>query len=423
MFKNLSSTLSVLLILFSNLYSQSPAFYENYKIPAFTTTYFKIGALNNTFYNYIPYNNPPTFINYQDDDTKTSFGLNLDTYFDYYKQDQKSNFEIQLSPYISTSTYTYKDTSQKQNDGTYYDISSAFSLNYTRYFGNDYKGFHLYSSLANNTHFSRDHSLSDKYFTNSSNYDIPVEIGFGLGRITNVYPVALAIAVLQVTNSPLNDSLVNIVSEIIDKYNSGYYSAKFKDNADLQFYQDIATTLNKPDDILKIQQIFTYRYIISTRSIGYLGEIIGGYDFFNDANKNLSSIGIKGAYSLPIGYDWQLNASLIINKYFPKLYYNYNYLFNTNGSISLNYNINYRFSISLNASVAYSNRVDDSNGSMDEYSNYTSISANYFLMNMFSITGSFSYQTNRAIFKEDSYNQNQYNKTTNFNIGFYYYIF
>jgi hypothetical protein len=141
-------------------------------------------------------------------------------------------------------------------------------------------------------------------------YHLELQIGGGYGRVTNAYPAALAIAMAKELGGGLSNADILKTTDIIAKYPE-YYN-KYKDDVAIKFYGDIASALGKPDQTMKIMQIYNSPvYHISSRWWGWNVRGFFKNQFMikpEPAENPKGMLAFSGAYAKPMGLDKQLYA-------------------------------------------------------------------------------------------------------------------
>ena len=145
---------------------------------------------------------------------------------------------------------------------------------------NNYRGLFLYADPA----FNYNYNFEQKVNTHL----IELSLGVGYGRIIGVKNVVQAYIIAKEIGADLSDDILLKIATTIEKYNNGFYYAKFRDDADIEFYKDIAALTNKPEKALKIEQILSSSlYKTSERFVGW--QIKGGVNFTYLDQQNLQN--------------------------------------------------------------------------------------------------------------------------------------
>jgi hypothetical protein len=142
------------------------------------------------------------------------------------------------------------------------------------------------------------------------NQHLELNLGAGYGRVTNATPVAFAVAIAKDVGGGASNEKVLKIAEIIDQWPQ--YQYKYKDDAEIMFYNDLAKAAGKPEAAMKVRQIYTASYYhISTRSVGW--HVRGSYNnqFMispEPAENPKGSFLLRGDYAKPLDLDKQVLA-------------------------------------------------------------------------------------------------------------------
>jgi hypothetical protein len=141
-------------------------------------------------------------------------------------------------------------------------------------------------------------------------YHLELKLGGGYGRVTNAYPVAVAIAIAKELGGGVSNADVLKTADIIGKYSE--YANKYKDDVSIKFYGDLAASIGKPDQTMKVMQIYNSPvYHISQRWWGWQARAFFKNQFMikpEPAENPKGMLAIYGAYAKPMGLDKQLYA-------------------------------------------------------------------------------------------------------------------
>ena len=276
----------IISILTVNLaYSQ---LYQNFDIPTF-------------YYRSLQLNGDPG-INIESSGGESSTNIDVDAEYGYMFQ----------SPSL---TYQYGAALDYDWDEDNYDFKLIIPFSIDQYFGHS-RGLFGFASGDFDSNISGTGDFNDEN-------DLNLTIGAGFGRIVSAKPVAQAVAIASELGGASNTAILTMAG-IISKWNSGWYSSTYKDNATLQYYNDLAAAAGKPNAAMKIQQITTNPvYTIQDRSVGWemkagftdnylkkAGESTGLYYFLGTPIGGSMRIGfsLETNYAMPIGLNQQITA-------------------------------------------------------------------------------------------------------------------
>ena len=223
----------------------------------------------------------------------------------------KYDFESQ-SPAMS---YSYGATLDYESDGdgagpgegtSDWDISVPFSVN--KYFADSRGVF----GFASGTLLMRG---GDQVPDGSDDTgDLNMTIGAGYGRVISARPVAQAAAIAGELGGASNAAILEMAS-IISKGNSGWYTNEHKDNAMVEYYNDLAAASGNSSAAMKIIQITTNPiYQISNRWTGW--EVKAGLtnNYMQEDGDDSGDLSLLGRYAMVMGDDAQVMASFGYDK-------------------------------------------------------------------------------------------------------------
>lgn len=229
-------------------------------------------------------------------------------------------------------------------------------------------------------------------------------VGFGYGRVIGVRNVVQAYIISDELGLSLNDDSLLKLAEIIEKYENGFYLSYYRDDSEIQFYDDIAEIIGEEGHAAKIDQILNSPiYKTSTRYIGWdfrfginnIYATIQDFDASASASEYVGDLFASVRYALPIEFNKQLIASAI---------YSYN-LTNDDPtrtpklglSSSFTIDHNYKWSSSLSANY----RMAFFEGSDKLANTHISLRTDYLLSNRFSVLAALNY--NKDSWGEDPF--------------------
>ncbi len=383
--------LALAIILFCSALSfgQSVSLLESYEIPTYSYNSLMLGSGN--FISYSQFEEPDL----ESESKRLSIMLELDNYS--YNQTPAKTISTDCRTYFR---YNSIKTTDSSNDFEYraLELRLLFNRNANWYF-EDNKGVFIHSGIVINDRFDfRDYNNN----TFSSSYSIP--IGVGYGRIIGVKNVAQSYIIAKEIGADLSDESLLKLAEIIEKFNNDYYRAEYKDDAEIEFYSDLAEITGKPEKALKIKQIISSPiYKTSERFTGWhikggvYNNLINGGNlsdgFFDDINYRLNLFASL-RYTLPTDYNRQLMLSL-------------NYLKHLKGGddlsiygASASYSIDHKFRWSSSLVIDYVLATQESANNLKNL--IISLQSDYVLLNSMSVNASVNYH--RTAFYDNQFN-------------------
>jgi len=207
-------------------------------------------------------------------------------------------------------SYSYGSDLEYESNGatetTEWDLDVPFSVN--KYFGDSHGVFGFADGNLNM--FG-----GDAYEGVDDTKDLNLTVGAGYGRVISAKPVAQANAIAGELGGA-SDAAVLEMAGIISKWNSGWYHMEHKDNATVQYYNDLADASGNSGSAMKIQQITTNAvYNISDRSIGWYVQAGLSDNYMKaEGDESKGDMQIKAGYAKPIGNDKQLSAMFQYDK-------------------------------------------------------------------------------------------------------------
>ncbi len=363
------------------VFSQSTKLFDDYKIPTYSFNTLQLASQD--FLKYLKVKSDEI---HQDDE---SINVNFNLYDRFVRQSPfyTGISEVKLNYFYNMekrnefySNYPKESTYKERKDERSQMFFYINSMN--DFYINNERGIFL----------SGNFSWSYNYYTPMKNFitETGITVGGGYGRIVGLRSVVQAYIISKETGSNLSDSDIQKLSEIIEKWSNGYYS-KYKDNSDIEFYKDIISITQKPEQITKIQQILNSQiYKTAERmdgmkvnaTLGYAN--IGGDNFFFSEARDLVNISLKAEYAKPIGFDKQAYVSAEYSKNLddkensvPRL--------KLSGRFSIDHNLTWSSSLNVEYTTAYlkntSNRANFKAG----------FSTNFTIINALTAYGTVSY--------------------------------
>ena len=400
----------------SLLFCQKSSLFDSYKIP--TYTYHSLNIYGQDFFSFLKTNHLDN--GYSEEHINMTLGSN-----EYYLS--QSLMATHYAQGVALLNYS-KD---KSGTGYYGNNTESSVLSIILQSFNDW---YLTHSKGLFIHFDPALKSVYKFSDNLKSNLVDLPFGLGFGRIVNVKSIVQSYIISDELKAQLSNEDLLKLAEIIEKYDNGFYTAKYRDDSEIIFYQDIATITNKPESAKKIEQILDSPiYKTSQRQMGYevkLGInltlasaeqlLSNGNGYQSAVYDNGTDLVISGRYALPIDFDKQLIASASYSKNpddgagrMPKLSLTTTFAFDHNYHWASRIWANYK-----NASPEYG----------DKLTNFSlGLRSEYAFINTCSVYGSFSYEyrqfTEIASLQWSPVTQRE-SKTESleFHLGFNYYI-
>ena len=415
--------LFLVLVLSCYSYAQNTSLFDSYKIPRIS-----FQALDLYGNDLLNLHN----VSYNDDGSEeNSFSMNLN--LSHKMILQSPMFSNRITTYMRLNynkTTTSGSVFPSRLDETINGSIRVTSLN-NWYLDNE-KGMFLFFDpdvyIYNNRNTIKKNDSKQSLFSTS--------FGVGYGRVINVRYVVQAYIIADELECSLSDEKLHQLAELIEKREEGEYSAKYKEDHEINFYKDVASITGKPEYESKIRQIlYSNLYQTSMRETGWLVKLGTRYtynernDFYaNPVFPNAHNEIINGAdlfssfsYSLPIGFNKQFSASAEYSlnlddgrSRMPKLL------------LSADFSIDHNYLWSSQLSVFYNTAFAIGEENMNNYG--ALIRTDLVLLNRLSVNAAVQY-SNTRFFSTWQYDWNPLTercdkqKNFGFSIGFNYHIF
>jgi len=383
--------LALAIILFCSVLSfgQTVSLLESYEIPTYSYNRLTLGSGNLISYNH--YEEPDL----ESESKRLAVMLELENSF----------FNQTPAKTISTDCWTYfrynsSKASSSSNNYSYKNLNMRLMFNRNaNWYLKDDKGVFINSGVGISNMFNFWDNDDNTFI---SSYSIP--IGIGYGRVIGVKNVVQAYIIAKEIGADLSNESLLKLAEIIEKYNNDYYTAEFRDDAEIEFYNDLAEITGKPEKAMKIRQILNSPiYKTSERFTGWhikggvYNNLINGGDlsdgFFDDIDYRLDLFASL-RYTLPTDYNKQLILSL-------------NYSKNLKGGdkqsiygSSANFTIDHKYKWSSSLVVDYVLATQESASDLKNL--IISLQSDYVLLNSLSVNASVNYQ--RTAFYDHQFN-------------------
>ena len=347
----MKSRITILCIIFISFISfgQSVSLLNSYKIP--TYSYHNLRLYGQDFFNYLK-------TNYLEAGNKSEM-INVKTGLEEGLFSQSPNVTRKM---YGLMTFDFNQLNNINNQGLNSITDSSIvqfllATSNSWYFLNNNRGLFFFIDPA----FYYTYNFKQK--VNTHTIDIP--FGVGYGRIIGVKNVVQAYIIAREIGADLSDEVLLKIATLIEKYNNGYYYAKFRDDAKIEFYKDIAALTDKPDKAFKIDQILSSSlYKTSQRFVGW--QVKAGVNFtyldVQTLQSQFQSITYSTAedliasveYALPVDFDKQFLASLTYSSNLNDEIFRMP-IFNASAQFSIDHTYNWATTLFANYSVAFIN--------------------------------------------------------------------
>jgi len=403
--KNIVCSVVAFLFIPALCFGQSSSLLKSYKIP--TYSYHSIKINSSDFLDFSRINR----LGSRQSDELFNMNLNFEEFMMTQSPQKTSIVEGVLSlNYLSESqiqrykTWNYNtnkyDSKEKKITEDLFTELLVFTSATDRYFA-DEKGlfYHLGLNLINIFSNKAENPYTSRYVDNRTliTYNnFPVALGFG--RVIGVKNVVQAYIISDELGLSLKDDSLFKLAEIIEKYDNGFYRAKFRDDSEIQFFSDVAEVIGQEGNSPKIDQILNSPiYKTSTRYIGWdfrfgINNIFTSVQNFTTSYSDneyeyISDLFASIDYTLPIGFDKQVIASVNYSKNLqtddprrtPKL------------GISSCFKIDHSYKWSSSLSANYNKAFFEDSDNHNRANTRISLKTDYLLLNRFSIFAIFDY--------------------------------
>lgn len=399
-------------------FGQSSSLLEQYKIP--TYSFHNLSVSGQDFFNYFKRNT------LDNGGSNEQVNMNFNASDNYFYQSPKANMAIQTS-----LTYSYFKNSDIEPKWDYEhkteQSTGQISINTDNsWYFNDERGFFVYLESGLNGTIYSEHRPTNIF-------NLP--LGVGYGRLITVRNVVQANIISKELGANLSDDKLLKLAEVLEKYQNGYYTSKYRDDVNIEFEKDIDAITGKPEQTSKISQILNSHYyntamrmkgwmvkggVINTA--GSIDQYVGENGIYRTTNNNDGTdLFFQTAYALPINLDKQLYASLAYSKNlddkdfrFPKL--------KAEALFSIDHSFTWSSTISANYDMAFPKAGENLN------SLKLSVKSSYNLINSFYLYGSLGYnkynfsEVEGAKWSSLTYKCGKY-ETMEAHFGFNFYIF
>ncbi len=402
------------------LFAQDNSLLYSYKIP--TYSYHSMKLYGQDFLDYLKINRL--------EERKKEERLNLKLGFDEILISQSPLTTRKMYGSILYNHNSQKDITRQWSNGRYKDVehttktSSAVLglMAYNSWYLNNERGIFFYGDPGILYTYDISNSKSTSFV------DLP--LGIGYGRTIGVKSLVQSYIISEEIGAGLSDTVLLELTDIIDRYNDGYFYAKYRDDAKIEYYKEIASVTKKPEAASKIEQILNSPvYKTSERFIGWQVKLGFNLTYLDqqtwEDNKvtnysTATDLFFSAEYALPINFDKQLLATISYSKNMneedarlPKL--------NAEVKFSIDHNYHWSSSVLATYSKAFPKQGDS----------WTNIGltakTEYLFPNSFSVYATFGY-TNQE-FDETHFikwspltNKILRTESIGFHLGFNYYL-
>lgn len=367
----------------SKLVAQDAAVFTQFKIPTYEYKQLYVEGQD--------------FLNYKSQGDVSNLNMNLGGHFDWRNQSPMMTYWMSnhLS-YMSNSS----DNGTVKNDSS--TIANTLTFGARKWLMDDARGVFAFGEGTLN--YSKKNDVD-------AVKSLPLTLGAGYGRVTEERAVAQAVVVLKELGADVSNENILKLAEILRKNSDGYYSKTFKDDANIEYYKDIATVTGKPEDAIKVGRILGGGiYQTSTRWNGWWGMASFSNEFMTDKDPApKGSVIIGGEYAMPMDLDKQFKAWAWYNNSLEDAPLNELKL----GAL---FSLDHNYLWASTAAFDFTQKMPDVG---DAYSDWSlSVESNYYVLNQMSAYGRLAFSTlNSAV---DSHKDAD--MKTEFKVGARYYI-
>lgn len=258
--------------------------YSSFRVPEFGYKEFRIGS--------------DKLFNFTSVGKQSTLAANFEGDYKVFNQTLYSTVDYSIKPF-------YDFIKEKDSD-VFTAVQLQVPFDISKFFNNDYTGVQAFSDGA----FSVS-KLGEADLLNP----LDLTVGVGYGRVTSVRPIARAVALAtEIGGDVTNEDIINIAN-IITRNNDGFYTKKYKSEAKIYYYTELADALNAPNKTMKIQQVMEDPAFsnISDRKSGWqlrLG-LKNTYLLKETSDANLVA---SADYAKPLGLDKQFIVGLDLVK-------------------------------------------------------------------------------------------------------------
>jgi hypothetical protein len=144
--------------------------------------------------------------------------------------------------------------------------------------------------------------------------DLGLTVGAGYGRIISARPLAMAAKVAGVLGGDISNDAILEMADIISKYE--WYEQTYKDDKDVELFNDLAAASGDPANLAKIQQIIDSSvYRVTDRNIGWYVRAGMWNNYMRaEGDEGKGNMAVEAGYAKPMGTDRQASASFEYNK-------------------------------------------------------------------------------------------------------------
>ncbi len=280
--------IAVLCILFTTtlIFAQDASIYDDFRIPTYDYRTLQVRG-----------NNLLDWYSHNDTDSHFNFGLGGD----YYMMNQSPEFTWA----VYDNLYFQNTSADNLNNGdAFTEIDEVLGGSVEKYF----MGYFGPHAFADGVFDYYSHSEADDPV-----HDLTLNLGAGYGRITYAKPVAQAVAIAEELGGGLSNDKILKIADIIDSYS--LYLARDKDDAYINYINDIAKVAGKPEGAMKIQQILSSavykmanRYVGWRARVSYMNRFMISPDLPAGVDDPKGMLVIRADYAKPMGLDRQLWA-------------------------------------------------------------------------------------------------------------------
>ena len=254
--------------------------YSSFRVPEFDYKEFRIGSDN--------------LFNFTSQGDQSSLTANFEGDYKVFDQTLYSTIDYSIKP-------VYDFVKEGEAD-PFSALQLQVPFDLSKFFNNDYAGIQAFSEGT----FTAS-KLGEADLLNP----LDLTVGVGYGRVTSVRPIARAVALAsEIGGNLTNEDIINIAN-IITRNNDGYYLKKYKSEAKIYYYNELANALNAPTKTMKIQQVMEDPAFsnISDRRSGWQLRL-GIQNTYLLEETGDAKLAASVDYAKPIGLDKQFIAGV-----------------------------------------------------------------------------------------------------------------
>lgn len=261
--------------------------------------------------------NSPNLFDYRTEKTDYSKRTEISSalQFDEYFVVQKPKDTRKLGGFIR---FDYKGSKTDFDNNRFVDDKEEWLAILTLFLGG-YRDIYLTHERGLYFHLAMQ-TMHQYYFNDSTSahwgiYQVPV--GLGYGRVVGVRNVVQAYMIADELGLDLSKEDVHALAEVIEKRENRYFEAKYRDDAEIEFYNRIAAITGQPARAMKVKQIISSPvYKAAQRFTGWQARLVVNnvYAALEDYGRGAYGDDYQAAlqalveYGLPVEFDKQFSV-------------------------------------------------------------------------------------------------------------------